>query len=348
MTRRQTTDSTRLAGFLRVVNAHPGRLLIICHHFPDPDCIAAALGVQAMLRHAAKREADLYCGSSLGRPENKAMVGILDIAFVEPEDVGAGTYAAAIMVDTQPFAGNNTPPEGVPVIAVFDHHEPPERKQDAAWLDVREDAGCTSSMICSYLNISGTPIDNRLATALFLGIRTDTANLERDYAVADITWYERLLPLVDRSIMGLVIHPKMPEGYFALLRQALDEARRYDDVVVCNMGALPAPDLLSEISELFMRLKGINWSLATGVYENRLMLSMRAGPGRKAGSALMESCQGITARVGGHGRSAGGMVLCASFEEAQGIADRICAGFVADRGVSAAGPRPICIASESM
>jgi nanoRNase/pAp phosphatase (c-di-AMP/oligoRNAs hydrolase) len=335
-----TEPGERLRALREAVEAVRGPLLIQGHNYPDPDCLAAALGMQALLAQAFERTSVIAFGGGLGRAENRAMAGILGIDYRDVDEIVPSEFAGVIVVDSQPSAGNLAVPEGLPVVAVLDHHEAPESDYEAAWRDIRTDLGATCSLLVEYLDHAGLHIDERLATALLIGIRTDTEDLERDGTDMDVAAYVRLFPDVDRSIMIQVLRPPLSEEYFGLLHTALETARSYDTIVVAPLGRLPAPDLLSEISELFLRLKGVHVSLAVGYYAGGVNLSLRSARPRKGLQGVLRDLVGATGRAGGHGRAMGGRVP-ADDGDAEAEIERICKGFVERVGSLESGPRPV-------
>ena len=99
-------------------------------------------------------------------------------------------YDGVMLVDTQPVAANHllwsTDYPGEEVLAAIDHH-PPRRSQLRARVhDVRPEVGASSTLLCEYLAVAEVPIDTRLATALFYGIKSDTMGLSRHTSALDI------------------------------------------------------------------------------------------------------------------------------------------------------------------
>ena len=71
------------------------------------------------------------------------------------------------------------------------------------------------------------------------------------------------------------------------------------------------PDIIAEIADFFIRFEQVNWSLAAGVFEDQLKLSLRAGGlGGKAGEVLYTVVNGLGS-AGGHDQRAGGAVVLA-------------------------------------
>ncbi|MFW5858112.1 MAG: DHH family phosphoesterase [Planctomycetota bacterium] len=341
----ETTDQAvreRVERFSDAIAATEGPVLILGHNYPDPDCMAAAIGMEAFLRTRCERSATLSFGGGLGRAENRAMAGILDIAFEEAETIDPCGFAGQVLVDTQPGSGNNHAPDDLPVLGVFDHHEPPPTPYEAHFADVRTDCGSSSTILEEYLRGAGVSVDDRLATALLIGIRTDTEDLERDESDADVAAYLRLYPHVNRQRMQQIMRPALSEAYFGVLRQALNVARRWGNAVIADLGLVPAPDILSEVSELFTRLKEVELSLACGVYGGRVHFSLRGRTVRKTVRDLLSDIVGERGSAGGHGRAAGGVLYTTDDNPAE-VAAAFCQAFVVAIDAVESGPRPVCL-----
>ncbi len=79
-----------------------GRTLVLIQNSPDPDAIASAAAIRAIVRQRLQRRVEIGYGGMLGRAENRAMVEELGIQihrFV-PGDLDA--FRTICLVDTQP------------------------------------------------------------------------------------------------------------------------------------------------------------------------------------------------------------------------------------------------------
>ena len=177
------TPQARLDALHAALKAAGERFLVVMHDYPDPDCLASSMGMQRILS-SWQTQSDIVFGGGMGRPGNKAMKGLLDLNIKEFAALDLGEYAGAILVDTQPGAGNNSLPENIPVLWVIDNHSPAPgvdgEVADEDKFDLRNDSGATSSIVWEYLGAAGIKLDGPLATALLLGLKTDTEGLARE------------------------------------------------------------------------------------------------------------------------------------------------------------------------
>ena len=134
----------------------PRRPLILTHRTPDPDALGAMFGLELLLRRALSLDPEIAATGRISRAENVAMLRELDLAFVDAEALDRTRYAAVFLVDTQPGFGHTPLPDGIPVVAVFDHHRPPDPealrgRELPPHYDLRLEVGATSALMYGYL-----------------------------------------------------------------------------------------------------------------------------------------------------------------------------------------------------
>jgi nanoRNase/pAp phosphatase (c-di-AMP/oligoRNAs hydrolase) len=90
----------------------PGPLVILPHDNPDPDSLAAALGLRCIFEREGLHPVIAF-GGIIGRAENRALVRELNIPLVPISDLPMSSADTIIaMVDTQPGRRNNSLPDG--------------------------------------------------------------------------------------------------------------------------------------------------------------------------------------------------------------------------------------------
>ncbi len=317
-----------------------GPIWILMHDYPDPDCLAAALGMLCLVTNAGN-DAWIVYGGGMGRPANKAMAGLLQMPIHLLGKTAVPDPEGVILVDTQPGTGNNSLDDGHVVLFVLDHHVDREPENNGQYRDIRPEYGSTSTLLYEYLRYSKASYDASVATALALGILTDTDGLARDATPYDIDAYSALLPMVDLDVLRKVLRPPLSDDYFIMLNRALRRAVRYGEAIVSNVGEVPEPDLLSEVSELLLRNKGCAWALATGIYNGRAYFSLRICPPRKNAAPIIQATVGDEGHGGGHAVAAGGVIIPVDKNPERAALEAI-QRFLAYVGVDAVSERSIC------
>ena len=298
----------------------PHRWLILTHDNPDPDAIATAATMQALLRAVHGVRATIGYGGIIGRAENQEMVRVLRLKLSRLRHLNWGDYARIIIVDAQPGTGNVGLPEDRVADVVVDHHPIRRATRQVDTWDVRPAYGATATIASEYLAASGVDVSRQLATALVYAIRTETRELGREASDADRELYRRLMPLIDSSALGRIQHPRLPQSYFATLERALSELSGVRTLVTTYLDAVPQPDIVPEIADLLVRMNGRTWALVTGTHEGRLYASLRTTNRRADAGRIMRQILGRRGKGGGHGMAAGGWLPVAEGEHAADLA----------------------------
>ena len=204
-------------------------LLIYTHDNPDPDSLAAALGLGRLAQHELGVTVTAAHGGIVGRAQNRAMVENLKMQLTPVERIDTNAFDTIALVDSQPETGNNSLPPGHRIDIVIDHHPPRPGSARAPWCDIRPDLGATSTIVFEYLRRRAVPIDTPLATAFFFALRTETRDLGRESTEAERRAYLALVPLVDHALLYRINHPKVPRAHFAALDRALRSALVFGD-----------------------------------------------------------------------------------------------------------------------
>ncbi|MCA8941804.1 MAG: DHH family phosphoesterase [Planctomycetes bacterium] len=295
------------------------RLLVLSHSNPDPDSLASAAGLRLLASTCADLPSVFGYSGKIMRAENREMVSSCNIDMVRLKDVDVSEFDCLALVDTQPGFGHTHLPEGRKIDIVVDHHLPPESPfpaPDPEFLDVRTHIGATSSIVTGYLMEAGVDVPTDVATALLYGIRTDTADLARNASPLDEEAYDFLLRRADRQALSRITTPDLSHDYFRTLKQALTNTRIYNEVILCSLGKIRAPEMVAEVADLLLRLEGNQTVFCGGQVEDLYVVSVRTELERDAYYLIRGAFDGIeNCSFGGHGRIAGGSVTLPDTDE---------------------------------
>ncbi len=279
---------------------------VFTHDFPDPDALASAWGITALVEERYSARARIIFGGFVERAENAAMIRVLDIVCTNVADVDEGQFDRVVLVDTQPDTGNNSLAKDVTVDLVLDHHPRVETARAVRLWDVRSDWGATASVVTGHLQEAGVNVDAKLATALFFGIKTDTHSLGEGATSHDVRWYEWLFSRISHRHLSQIERPALSGEHFRVMARALSRARIYENVVVCHLGEVASPESVGEIVDLLVRRDGVDWAVCTGEAMGAMSISVRASRiGLSARALAGKLVEGIGIS-GGHAQSAGG------------------------------------------
>jgi len=289
-----------------------GNFLVLTHRGPDPDALGACEGLRRLIEKGFAFRCVVATHGRVHRAENLALLRTLDLDLEEYDEVDPGRFCGVLLVDTQPAFRHTVLPKELPVIAVFDHHKSPQcDESDAAAIphvDVRIDLGATSSIIYEYLRDMDVPLDARTASALFCGIRYDTADLSRNAHPLDEEAYIACFKSADRKQVAAIDKPPLPRSYYRHVSRALDRARQHGPLVLALLGRVENPESVAEMADFFLRMKGCSWVVAGGAFEGEYVLSLRTDYAFGKAYPLMERVLGGEGAFGGHGHIAGGRI----------------------------------------
>lgn len=259
----------------------------------------------------------LYSGV-LGRTENRALVNTLGIPLqhIERPQSEKPLPYALLVVDTQPYFGNNCLHPQDRILAVIDHH-PRDMRYTFPFSDVRRGYGATATILWEYLTCAGIPIDAKLASALHYAIRTETLELGREASPADKEAYLSLFPRMDIGTLATILNAKRPTSFFTAISKAVRRARIHGRALVLPMGRVPTPEIVPESAESMLRLEGIAWVLSLGEHRGNIHFSLRStDPESNAGGLAIHIAEGLGS-AGGHDQTAGGKITLVRATAAQ-------------------------------
>lgn len=285
------------------------KIYIVPHVNPDPDALASAYAWQYVVKRKYKKHAEIIQVGIIGREENKALIRECGIKLNDSPDVDIRNEDLVILVDTQPTHGNNPLKKGIRPDVVIDHHPSRGRKniKDAVY-DVRPHYGSSSSITYEYMKELAVPQTKKTATALFYGLKTDTANLTRDSADIDITIFYELMKKADNKALAKIERPEMPLEYFKTISKAFQRVFIYENIVVVHLQEVESADYASLIADFFLSYQNTDWVFVTARYSKKVVMSIRSKHSKKDAGELMRTLVGRRGSGGGHMHSAGGNI----------------------------------------
>ena len=299
---------TSQAGKLKGALASYSRVLIMTHNNPDPDALGAAAGMRALVQKLAGLPSTIAYGGFLTRAENKEMVERLKLHVQHVDDIDMRRYRGAILVDTQPSAGNNSLTSGQNVLAVVDHHALRRASRAVPFALIDRKVGATSTLVFELLEKAEVKVTARLASALFLGIKADTQDAGRDAGPRDLAAYKELFAAARHKVISQITHPRLSGEFYRVVHRALETAVVCGDCLYAPVGDVATPEFVSEVADYLVALKGMRWAIVTGRFSENLYFSTRTLTARKDAGRLLREAIGKYGVAGGHQKMAGGLM----------------------------------------
>ena len=259
-------------------------ICIVMHDNPDPDCVGSAFGLQKLLKSwVVDAKCTFIHGGEISHPQNKTMVNVLNLQLVNREgsEIKNDSYHAFISVDCLP---DRCGMAGVDFLMAIDHHKGDTKK--AKIKDIRMVGSC-SSIVVEYLQKEGVKFDKAndddqdVATALVMGIKTDTSDLSSDNTTdLDFEAYKYLIGYVNQNKLASIIRYPFPPYYFEL-RSKLDQEGNsfYDNgIFIGGIGYIPPSkrDVLPTIAEERSRVEGTNTAFIFAIVGSNIEVSVRS------------------------------------------------------------------------
>lgn len=287
-------------------------LPIIVHPDPDPDALATALAVRALLR----REPDTTPIVTLGnitRPENRRMAELLGMRVTVVTDEELKKLDRMIAVDHQPLYLQDVADH----VAVIDHHP---RDEKILWClcDVREHYGATATIMTEYIRADDERrMDEPLATGLLYGIKTDTDSLSRGVGPADVNAYAYLTARIDVPLLRKLERPSYRTDSARAYGEALAKLGVEGDVAAAFLGTIDEDDthILVDVADFCISLGEITWSAAAAVVDKQLVLTLRHIGGTASAGDLAKEIAGDNGSGGGHATMARARVPVEEWKE---------------------------------
>ena len=271
---------------IREVHRDAKRLLILVHNQPDPDAIASALALRTLLRRNRKTTTIGYLGEKISRPENVAMVELMDIdlQMISHEDIKK--FDSIALVDVQPsyFGGEVTG-----IDSVIDHH-PTTPECDARFTEISSEEGATATIMTRFLRAAQVEISAKLSTALLYGIKTDTMILNRGADLDDLEAFTYLYSQADLGLLRKIESKNLYSEEIKHYGEALSKHWINDGIIFMNLGRIEKEHLIPQVADMGMKVEGVQWSVAFGIISgSHLIMSVRnSGSVKSAGRLLFE------------------------------------------------------------
>lgn len=303
-------------GTLQRLFANREDLTLLLHPNPDPDAMAAAMGL-AVLADAVGTEAPIRYPGEIRHQENRAFRTVLDLDIDSIEGAADLTGDIVLVDHNEPrdFPGASD----VDPVAVIDHH--PGGGTGSAFTDVRTDYGACATIVTEYLRDLGYEpaddtgaVDKRLpvdvATGLLYGILSDTNHLSRGCTGAEFEASSFLYPGIDEELLDRIAHPEVDAEVLDVKARAIENRQTDGPFAVSHVGEVSNVDAIPQAADELLHLEGVTAVVVMGRKEGTLHLSGRSRDDRvHMGDTLHQAVADIPmSGAGGHARMGGGQV----------------------------------------
>jgi nanoRNase/pAp phosphatase (c-di-AMP/oligoRNAs hydrolase) len=269
------------------------RVLVLMN--ADPDAIASAMAVKRLLWRRVSGVTISHI-NLVNRPDNKAMMELLDIHPVHIKDIEETRYTRFVLVDSQP--DHHASFMKFKFDAVIDHH--PETTFDADYADIRPHYGATATMLTEYLKTANIRPSVKLATGLFYAIKTDTDAFKRKVTIEDVRAFQFNFRYANLHLEHKIEQAELQPEFLKYFQKALAVKSFRRGRLFAHLDSVTHPDVLVLIADFFMRVNNVNWSIVSGVCKNMLIVILRNDGLNKNAGKVASSSFGSLGSAGGH------------------------------------------------
>lgn len=275
------------------------RIAILLHDDPDPDALASALALRALL--GRNRQTAVIATFQLpSRPENVRMVELLGIDVLEITADDVAGFDRIAVVDTQPHIFGGKVGD---VDLVVDHH-PPRSGYSATFRDIRTAFGATTTMLLDSLIRYGIPISERLATAAVYAIKTDTWSFRRGAVPEDVAVFAHVFPRADQSLLRRIEMEGFTLETMRFVSELALRAELVGGFLHVHAGEVERDDLVPTAADFLMHCAEARWTAVSGVLGDVLTISVRSLGQQLSAGELVQRAYGGLGSAGGHASAA--------------------------------------------
>lgn len=314
----QRLEAERRVWCLRQFAGGAGTIPILVHPDPDPDAVSSALAVRMLLGGDAERT-PIVCVEPMTRRENRRMAELLNIRVTRVTEEELRRFDRVITVDTQP---RGLQQDGVPRLAVIDHHPPDPDSYQAEFLDIRPNYGATATMMTEYLRaLDEKRIGHKLATALLFGIKTDTDSLMRGVTPADVTAYAFLQEHADLNLVRRFERPSYAPELARCFGRALADMACTDGLCTAWLGELDDDEahMLPDFADFCLGVENVTWVAVAAVLDSQYVITLRHAGSTPGAGDVARAIARQAGSGGGHATMARVTMTIDEAEEALGL-----------------------------
>ncbi len=267
----------------------------------DPDAMGAAEALRRIVHTRARM--DVFRINEITRPDNLAMIRYLHLRMEPWRDEFREKYTHFAIVDSQPHHHKSF--AGIPFSVIIDHHPHPRVPLTdlpaPAYVDIRPGKCSTCTIFAEYLRALRLRPSPRLATAMVLGIRTDTNLFERSGGQDDLDAYQWLSGRHDAMLLRRVVRSEYLISWLPLFSRAFRSLRRCRVTGAhAFVGEVGNGDQLVAIADFFTRLHGLRWIAVSGIVQHDTCVVIFRGDGSRDLGRLADACFHDLGSGGGH------------------------------------------------
>jgi nanoRNase/pAp phosphatase (c-di-AMP/oligoRNAs hydrolase) len=230
------------------------------------------------------------------------MVNLLDLELIPVENY-VDSNSLKITVDCIPE--NAGAPSGkFKFDVVIDHHKDMPKNFDGLYVNFKAGSACaTIYSLIEFLGLEFEEGDYKVATAMMVGITTDTEFLmSDDCSEYEFNAWSNLFPFRDPLLLKQIINFERPKFWTDSKAIACSAATVEDSIGVVGMGVIPSKhrDMIADMADEMVTWEDVNTAVVFALVEgNRIEGSVRTKASSISVPALCQDLAGKFGKGGG-------------------------------------------------
>ncbi len=281
------------------------RTFIQTHDFPDPDAIAAAYGLQSLLKTCGIETQLCYRGA-IERASMEHLIKAYDIRLLEQGQIpDMNESDKIVLVDGQKFNANMMDLPGDEV-ACIDHH-PTFAACTYQYKDIRQVGAC-SSIIAEYFMRDGLTPDTEATTILPYGLPVDTDNMTRGVTELDLEIFSFLYRLADHNMLDRLAAKSLEFSDLKAFGTAIENIRVFGRAGFAGIPFSCPDPLIAQVADFILSLAEVDVAVIHSRRPDGIKFSARSTPSAVHCGNMLAEVLADVGSGGGHARMAGGFV----------------------------------------
>jgi nanoRNase/pAp phosphatase (c-di-AMP/oligoRNAs hydrolase) len=249
------------------------KMLIVFFGPPDPDSIASGMALWKLFSNQV--HATFASTAKVKRFENRAILSYLKLQVLDIHQIHVSDYHVIACVDAQPSFFKQAGFD-IPFDICIDHHPEAEDNPNIPFLDIRKHHGACSTILAHYYFYSKKNLPKSLATALLMGLKTDTANFSRSFYPPDIHILNFLYKKADQEVLRKVEFSQVPRRAIKYFKRAFNRHCFESPIFFCHLGRVSYPDIGAILAENFLKIQKAHISAVSCVWKEQVIVYVRS------------------------------------------------------------------------
>lgn len=282
-------------------------IAIFTHKYPDPDAIASMMATKWLIQKISPIKAvKLIYDGAISHPQNQVMDNLLEPNMTNIDSLKEIKFDKIILVDTIPNSAGTGKIKDIQFDLVIDHHKEPPEQLSQLYYNIH--AGSCASTIYQFIKHheiqfdEDSEIDKRVATAILVGIATDTEMLcSPETTELDVQSWSDLLSKRDPNLLSRIIKYNIPKVWVEHKASIVQKVHISDGIAVVGIGLLDSKhrDLISSIADDIKTWDEVHTAIVYALLDGETMVgSVRSS---NSGISVPALCKTLGENKSGNG-----------------------------------------------